>query len=202
MAQVAQGGCGVSLLGDTQNLSGHGPGQPAPCGPTWAEGWTGWLPEVPANLKCSIILQSWSGSCCLENSWLFDFWLSFLPFPLLLLPSTLVKYNFSVKKMILFPHEKLLCDYWYDFSIDQRQFLSYKNFEKNWWEPRSLSSKRGQILFPKSIVMYHSSFSSSFYHNWMAYRFLSQDICLKDTYVHLKEFKLASYVTADVFYKR
>ena len=29
LAQVAQGGCGVSLLGDTQKPSGHSPGQPA-----------------------------------------------------------------------------------------------------------------------------------------------------------------------------
>jgi len=29
LAWVAQGGCGVSIFGDTQKLSGHGPGQAA-----------------------------------------------------------------------------------------------------------------------------------------------------------------------------
>jgi len=29
LAQVAQRGCGVSILGDVQNLAGLGPGQPA-----------------------------------------------------------------------------------------------------------------------------------------------------------------------------
>jgi len=29
LAQVARGGCGVSVFGDTQNLTGHGPAQPA-----------------------------------------------------------------------------------------------------------------------------------------------------------------------------
>jgi len=38
-AQDAQGGCEVSNLGDTQNLGGHGPGQPALGGPAWAP-WT------------------------------------------------------------------------------------------------------------------------------------------------------------------
>ena len=28
LEQVAQRGCGISILGDTQKLSGHGPGQP------------------------------------------------------------------------------------------------------------------------------------------------------------------------------
>lgn len=36
MAQIAQGGCGISTLGDNQKLSG--PGQSAPGGPAWAEG--------------------------------------------------------------------------------------------------------------------------------------------------------------------
>ena len=38
LAQVAQRGCGVSHLGDTQKPSGHGPGQPALGGPAWAGG--------------------------------------------------------------------------------------------------------------------------------------------------------------------
>ena len=36
LAQVAQRGCGVSLLGDIQKPSGHGPGQLALGGPAWA----------------------------------------------------------------------------------------------------------------------------------------------------------------------
>lgn len=32
-AQIAQRGCGVSILGDTGNPTGHGPGQPAPVDP-------------------------------------------------------------------------------------------------------------------------------------------------------------------------
>lgn len=37
-AQAARGGYGVSLLGDTQKLPGHGPGQTAQGGPPWARG--------------------------------------------------------------------------------------------------------------------------------------------------------------------
>ena len=33
LAWVAQGGCGISLLGDLQKPPGHGPGQPALGGP-------------------------------------------------------------------------------------------------------------------------------------------------------------------------
>ena len=38
LAQVAQGGCGVFILGDTQKWSGHGPGQQAPGDPAWTAG--------------------------------------------------------------------------------------------------------------------------------------------------------------------
>ena len=38
LAQVAQDSCGVSIPGDTEKLSGHGPGQPALCGPASAGG--------------------------------------------------------------------------------------------------------------------------------------------------------------------
>lgn len=33
LAQVAQSSCGVSIAGDRQNLSGHGPGHPALAAP-------------------------------------------------------------------------------------------------------------------------------------------------------------------------
>ena len=36
--QIAQGGCGVSIVGDTQNSSGHGLGHPALGGSIWAGG--------------------------------------------------------------------------------------------------------------------------------------------------------------------
>jgi len=38
LAQAAQGGCGVSFSGDTQNLSGRGPVQPAVGDPASARG--------------------------------------------------------------------------------------------------------------------------------------------------------------------
>lgn len=38
---VAQKHCGGSILGDVQNLSRHGPGQPAPAEPVEAQ-WLGW----------------------------------------------------------------------------------------------------------------------------------------------------------------
>ena len=47
--QAAQGGCGVSFSGDTQDLPGRGPVQPALGDPTSAGGWTRWPTEVPSN---------------------------------------------------------------------------------------------------------------------------------------------------------
>jgi len=41
LAQAAQGGCGVSILGDTQKLIGHGHGQLALGSPALAGG--GWI---------------------------------------------------------------------------------------------------------------------------------------------------------------
>jgi len=41
LAQAAQGGCGVSFSGDTQDLPGRGAVQPALGDPAWAGGWTG-----------------------------------------------------------------------------------------------------------------------------------------------------------------
>jgi len=49
--QAGWGGCGVSMLGDTQNTTRHGPGQPAV-----AKGGTGGSPEVPSSLSHSGIL--------------------------------------------------------------------------------------------------------------------------------------------------
>lgn len=37
---AAQGGCGVSIAGDTQKPFGCSPGQRALCGPPWVGGWT------------------------------------------------------------------------------------------------------------------------------------------------------------------
>ena len=52
LAQVAQGGCGVSTPGDIQKLPGHSPGQLALAGPAS----TRWPPEVPSNFKHSVFL--------------------------------------------------------------------------------------------------------------------------------------------------
>lgn len=38
LAQVAQEGCRVSILGDFQKPNGHSPGQPAISDPVWAGG--------------------------------------------------------------------------------------------------------------------------------------------------------------------
>lgn len=55
LAQVAQGGYGVSIHGDTEKPSGDGCGKLAVGAPGWAEGWTRWPPEVPPNLRHSVI---------------------------------------------------------------------------------------------------------------------------------------------------
>ena len=57
LAQAAQGGCGVSFSGDTQDPPGHGPVQPALGDPALAGGWTGWPSKVPCNPNHSMILQ-------------------------------------------------------------------------------------------------------------------------------------------------
>lgn len=51
-AQFAQGGCGVSVLGDVKNLSGHSPGQPALSGSVSA----GELDQMTSRLPASTIL--------------------------------------------------------------------------------------------------------------------------------------------------
>jgi len=56
LAQVAQRGCGVSFSGDTQDLPGQSPVQPALGDPALAGGWTGWPTEVPANPDHAVIL--------------------------------------------------------------------------------------------------------------------------------------------------
>jgi len=40
LEQAAQGGCGVSFSGDTQDLPGQDPVQPALGDPAWQGGWT------------------------------------------------------------------------------------------------------------------------------------------------------------------
>lgn len=58
LAQVAQGGGRVSIPGDRQKLSGHGPGQLALSGLAWTGCWNRWAPEVSYNLHHSAILWS------------------------------------------------------------------------------------------------------------------------------------------------
>lgn len=41
LEQTVQRACGVSFYGNTQNLPGHDPVQPAPGEPALAENWTG-----------------------------------------------------------------------------------------------------------------------------------------------------------------
>lgn len=53
LAQVAQEGRGVFILGDFQKPSGHDPGQCSD--PAWARGWTGVL-QVPSHLSHSVTL--------------------------------------------------------------------------------------------------------------------------------------------------
>lgn len=60
-AEVAQGSCGVSILGHTQKLSGLSPGQLAVCGSAWAGGVRPHdLQRVPSNLNHSVILWSFT----------------------------------------------------------------------------------------------------------------------------------------------
>ena len=59
LAQAAQGGCGVSFSGDTQDPPGQGPVQPALGDPASAGGWTGWPTEVPSNPYHAVILWYW-----------------------------------------------------------------------------------------------------------------------------------------------
>lgn len=57
--QVALWGCEITVLGDVQNLSGHGPEQPYPTsklGLLWAGDGIGWHPEVPSNLRYLLLL--------------------------------------------------------------------------------------------------------------------------------------------------
>lgn len=49
LEQLAQGSCGVSILGDSQNLTGHSHGQPAVEGRALNEDWTRQCLEMPFN---------------------------------------------------------------------------------------------------------------------------------------------------------
>lgn len=60
LEQVAQGGCGVSVLGSTQNPAGCGPEQPALAVPALCRGQIKWSWKVPCNLSCSMTLwKAW-----------------------------------------------------------------------------------------------------------------------------------------------
>ena len=67
LAQVAQGGCGVSTLGDIQKPSGHGPWQPALGGPAWAR-WGVWPDDLQTSLPTSTFLPFCEFS--LINKWI------------------------------------------------------------------------------------------------------------------------------------
>ena len=56
LAQVAQGGCGVSFSGDIPDPPGQGPLQPTVGDPALAGSWTRWRTEVPSNPYHSVIL--------------------------------------------------------------------------------------------------------------------------------------------------
>lgn len=56
LEQIDQRGCGVPFPGDTQNLLGWDPVQPALGEPALAGGWMRQSPEVPSNPKQSVIL--------------------------------------------------------------------------------------------------------------------------------------------------
>jgi len=71
LEQVAQRGRGASILAGTQNLTGHGPEQPAVGGPTLRQaGWTRWLLEVLANISRAVILESvWETAGRISGPW-------------------------------------------------------------------------------------------------------------------------------------
>ena len=56
LAQVAQRGCGISVLGDTQNPTGCSAEQPALGDPALAGCWTRQSPEAPSYLNRSVIV--------------------------------------------------------------------------------------------------------------------------------------------------
>lgn len=51
LAQVARRGSGVSVLGDTENPPGNGPGQPAPTEPTWRRG------ELDLQMQAQLVMS-------------------------------------------------------------------------------------------------------------------------------------------------
>lgn len=56
LAQIVRTSCGISILGDIHELSGHIPGQPVLSDPACTCIWTRWPSEVPFNLNHSGIL--------------------------------------------------------------------------------------------------------------------------------------------------
>lgn len=56
LAEAAHRDGGVPILEGIQKSSGHGLGQVALGGPTWAGCWTRWSPEVPSSLNFTVTL--------------------------------------------------------------------------------------------------------------------------------------------------
>lgn len=141
------------------------------------------IPQQTAKLKWELLLR--------EQHKLFDFWLFLLPFPPLL-PFTLLKHSFcGLLDKYLFPRQKL-CDYGYHFSINCGHFLmkTLKQLVKNLQLPQE---KKGPNPVPKpTTVLYF--FSSSLSHSsWIPE---PGYLIKRSNNTRLKEFKLASYMTA------
>lgn len=59
--QVAQRGCRIFILGDTQNLTGHGSEKPTVADPALSMDWTRCLPEAPPNSSILWLLETETG---------------------------------------------------------------------------------------------------------------------------------------------
>lgn len=57
LAEVVQGGCGVSILGHIQKPAGVILGKCLRGGPAWAGGWIRWAPKIPSNLSHSLVTR-------------------------------------------------------------------------------------------------------------------------------------------------
>ena len=80
LVQAAHGACGVSLCGDIKKLPEWDLRQLAVGGPAWARAWTRWPPEVPSNLKHSVILWSAVGKKTHNTLWCLFLDILLLPF--------------------------------------------------------------------------------------------------------------------------